>query len=106
MGLAFMAASVHTSPIGSHLQHGNEPTQSMRMTGRLHLGRTACNGRRTAEAGVVCTLHATSDDAIALIGLRVITGAALAWVYPTGMRVAAGWFEARVALGVRIVADG
>src|SRR5207245_11226561 len=39
-----------------------------------------------------------------LIGLRVFTGAALAWVYPTGMKVAAGWFEARrgAALGVLI----
>jgi len=30
-----------------------------------------------------------------LIGLRVITGAALAWVYPPGMKVAAAGFEAR-----------
>src|SRR2546427_3394608 len=34
MGLALMAASVHTSPIGSHLQHGNEPTQSITYDGQ------------------------------------------------------------------------
>lgn len=38
----------------------------------------------------------------ALIALRVATGAALAWVYPTGMKIAAGWFKERrgTALGV------
>jgi len=39
-----------------------------------------------------------------LIVLRVATGAALAWVYPPGMKVAAGWFEERrgMALGILI----
>jgi MFS family permease len=39
-----------------------------------------------------------------LIALRVATGAALAWVYPPGMKVAAGWFDERrgMALGVLI----
>ena len=39
-----------------------------------------------------------------LIGLRAATGAALACVYPPGMKVAAGWFERRrgMALGVLI----
>jgi MFS family permease len=39
-----------------------------------------------------------------LIGLRVATGVALAWVYPPGMKVAAGWFSERrgMALGVLI----
>ena len=39
-----------------------------------------------------------------LIALRVATGAALAWVYPPGMKVAAGWFDERrgAALGVLI----
>jgi MFS family permease len=39
-----------------------------------------------------------------LIALRVATGAALAWVYPPGMKIAAGWFESRrgAALGVLI----
>jgi len=36
--------------------------------------------------------------------LRLVAGAALAWVYPPGMKVAAGWFDARrgAALGVLI----
>ena len=39
-----------------------------------------------------------------LVALRVATGAALAWVYPPGMKIAAGWFEQRrgAALGVLI----
>jgi MFS family permease len=39
-----------------------------------------------------------------LIALRIVTGAALAWVYPPGMKVAAGWFQQRrgAALGVLI----
>ncbi|MCU1382886.1 MAG: hypothetical protein JWL71_1583, partial [Acidobacteria bacterium] len=38
------------------------------------------------------------------IALRVLTGGALAWVYPPGMKIAAGWFEQRrgAALGVLI----
>jgi MFS family permease len=41
---------------------------------------------------------------IALIALRVLTGISLAWVYPPGMKVAAGWFEHRrgAALGILI----
>lgn len=43
-----------------------------------------------------------------LTTLRVLTGIALAWVYPPGMKVAAGWFEQRrgAALGVLIGALG
>ncbi len=45
-----------------------------------------------------------ADGAVALIAWRVATGASLAWVYPPGMKVAAGWFEARrgAALGMLI----
>jgi MFS family permease len=41
---------------------------------------------------------------LTLVGLRVATGAALAWVYPSGMQVAAGWFDERrgMALGILI----
>jgi MFS family permease len=67
------------------------------------------NPRRLFAIG--CVIAAVSnaalvraDGAIALIGLRAVTGAALAWVYPPGMKVAAGWFEARrgAALGVLV----
>jgi MFS family permease len=45
-----------------------------------------------------------APGALTLIGLRVGTGAALAMVYPPGMKVAAGWFAERrgAALGVLI----
>ena len=48
-------------------------------------------------------LVGASDPAV-LVALRVVTGVALAWVYPPGMKVAAGWFQDRrgAALGVLI----
>jgi MFS family permease len=47
---------------------------------------------------------AGAASAVMLIALRAATGAALAWVYPPGMKVAAGWFEKNrgAALGVLI----
>jgi MFS family permease len=46
----------------------------------------------------------TADGTAQLIALRVATGAALAWVYPPGMKIAAGWFKEQrgAALGVLI----
>jgi MFS family permease len=67
------------------------------------------NARRLLAIG--CVLAAASNAALVraggpalLIVLRVCTGAALAWVYPPGMKIAAGWFETRrgAALGVLI----
>jgi MFS family permease len=45
-----------------------------------------------------------ASGAWALIGLRAVTGVALACVYPPGMKIAAGWFEQRrgAALGILI----
>jgi MFS family permease len=67
------------------------------------------NSRRLFAAGCVLAALANAalvraDGALMLIGLRVVTGAALAWVYPPGMKIAAGWFEQRrgAALGVLI----
>ena len=42
--------------------------------------------------------------AVQLIGLRAATGASLAWVYPPGMKIAAGWFDRTrgAALGILI----
>jgi MFS family permease len=56
-----------------------------------------CVAGAFATAGV--TLAHTPVEAIVL---RAATGAALAWVYPTGMKIAAGWFDSRrgTALGV------
>jgi len=73
----------------------------------------AINARRLFAAG--CILGAASNFAItlatsaaALVALRFCTGAALAWVYPPGMKIAAGWFKERrgTALGIVVGAVG
>src|SRR5262249_17830546 len=67
------------------------------------------SARRLFHVG--CLIGAAANAALVLAGgpvtivaLRLITGAALAWVYPPGMKIAAGWFERRrgAALGVLI----
>jgi MFS family permease len=73
----------------------------------------AINARRLFAAG--CVAGAVCNAAIAvvptagaIIALRFCTGAALAWVYPPGMKIAAGWFLERrgTALGVVVGAVG
>ena len=67
------------------------------------------NPRRLFAAG--CVLGAAANAALvqaagptSIVALRMITGAALAWVYPPGMKVAAGWFDRGrgAALGILI----
>ena len=67
------------------------------------------NPRRLFAIGCVIAAAANAalvlaDGSVGLIVLRVATGAALAWVYPPGMKIAAGWFDKRrgAALGVLI----
>jgi MFS family permease len=67
------------------------------------------NARRLCAAGCVAGAVANacvtaSASATTVIALRFITGAALACVYPPGMKMAAGWFKQRrgTALGVLI----
>ena len=73
----------------------------------------AINARRLFAAG--CVIGAACNGAItlvptagAIIALRFCTGAALAWVYPPGMKIAAGWFRERrgTALGIIVGAVG
>ena len=73
----------------------------------------AINARRLFAAG--CIAGALCNSAIvvaptagAIVALRFCTGAALAWVYPPGMKIAAGWFRERrgMALGVVVGAVG
>jgi MFS family permease len=73
----------------------------------------AINARRLFAAG--CVFGAACNGAItlvptagAIIVLRFCTGAALAWVYPPGMKIAAGWFRERrgTALGIIVGAVG
>jgi MFS family permease len=65
------------------------------------------NARRLFAAGCVVGAVANAsitaaDSTAAIIVLRGITGAALACVYPPGMKIAAGWFAERrgTALGI------
>jgi MFS family permease len=67
------------------------------------------NARRLFAAG--CAVGAFANAAIAFTGdpatiivLRFVTGAALACVYPPGMKIAAGWFKERrgTALGILV----
>ena len=65
------------------------------------------NARRLFAAGCLVGAIANvsigfASTAAAIIGLRVLTGIALACVYPPGMKVVAGWFEHRrgTALGI------
>jgi MFS family permease len=44
-----------------------------------------------------------ADEATTAIALRMVTGAALACVYPPGMKIAAGWFADRRALALGVV---
>src|SRR5205823_10207233 len=73
----------------------------------------AVNARRLFAAG--CLAGAACNAAIdaapspaAIVALRFCTGAALAWVYPPGMKIAAGWFLERrgTALGFIVGAVG
>ncbi|MBI3490394.1 MAG: MFS transporter [Acidobacteria bacterium] len=67
------------------------------------------NPRRLFAIGCVLGALANAalvaaDGPVTLVAWRAATGAALAWVYPPGMKVAAGWFEERrgAALGLLI----
>ena len=73
----------------------------------------AINARRLFAIG--CAVGALGNAAILLapgpasiIALRFLTGAALAWVYPPGMKIAAAWFLERrgTALGIVVGAVG
>ena len=73
----------------------------------------AINSRRLFAAG--CVAGALANAAIAfapsggaVIALRFCTGVALAWIYPPGMKIVAGWFRERrgTALGIVVGAVG
>jgi len=73
----------------------------------------AINARRLFAlgclAGALCNASILLvPSAGSIIALRFCTGAALAWVYPPGMKIAAGWFLERrgTALGVVVGAVG
>src|SRR5262249_13844101 len=53
-----------------------------------HLFAAGCAAGALSNAAI-----AWAQDPTAIILLRVMTGAALACVYPPGMKIAAGWFD-------------
>ncbi len=54
--------------------------------------------------GAVATASLTRvGSPLGVIALRLATGAALAWVYPTGMKIAAGWFRERRGTGLGVL---
>jgi MFS family permease len=60
-------------------------------------------------AGAVLNLAViVAPSSAVMIGLRFATGAALSWIYPPGMKIAAGWFRERrgMALGIVVGAVG
>ena len=56
-----------------------------------------------AVAALANALVTRADSAGTAIALRLVTGAALACVYPPGLKIAAGWFAHRRALALGVV---
>lgn len=119
MTLWFSATAATSSIVGEfHLTPGEAAWLTMAVQGGFVAGTLVSaiftlpdlvNPRRLFAAG--CLVGAATNAALvvtgapaALIGLRMTTGAALAWVYPPGMQIAAGWFERHrgAALGILI----
>jgi MFS family permease len=116
----WFSATAATGPIVAefHLTPGQTAWLTMGVQGGFVVGTLVSailnlpdvlNARRLMAAGCVVGAAANAalvraDAATLLIALRVATGIALAWVYPPGMKVAAGWFDRRrgAALGILI----
>jgi MFS family permease len=116
----WFSATAATAPIVAefHLSPAETAWLTMAVQGGFVIGTLVSailnlpdivNPRRLFAIGCVLGAAANAaltraDSATSLIALRMATGAALAWVYPPGMKVAAGWFEQRrgAALGVLI----
>jgi MFS family permease len=119
MTLWFSATAANAPIVAEfHLTPGETAWLTMAVQGGFVIGTLisamlnlpdVLNPRRLFAVGCVIGAGANAalnfaTGAYELIGLRAITGAALACVYPPGMKVAAGWFEDRrgAALGVLI----
>jgi MFS family permease len=119
MTLWFSATAANAAIVAEfHLTTGQTAWLTMAVQGGFVIGTLVSallnlpdviNARRLFAIG--CVIAAASNAALiqaggapALIALRVATGGALAWVYPPGMKIAAGWFRERrgAALGVLV----
>jgi MFS family permease len=116
----WFSATAATAQIVSefHLTSGEAAWLTMAVQGGFVIGTLVSailnlpdliNPRRLFAIGCVAGAAANASlvragGPIPLIALRVLTGISLAWVYPPGMKVAAGWFEKRrgAALGILI----
>jgi MFS family permease len=119
MTLWFSATAVTTGLVSEfHLTYGETAWLTMAVQGGFVMGTLVSAllnlpdllaTRRLFALG--CLLGAIASAAVTrastpleAILLRLATGAALAWVYPTGMKIATGWFHAQrgTALGVLV----
>jgi MFS family permease len=119
MTLWFSATAANAAIVAEfHLTSGETAWLTMAVQGGFVIGTLASallnlpdviNARRLFAVG--CVIAAASNAALAgaggattLVALRLVTGAALAWVYPPGMKIAAGWFQRRrgAALGILV----
>ncbi|MDG5775406.1 MFS transporter [Haloarculaceae archaeon H-GB2-1] len=60
-------------------------------------------GSALLGAGVTAVIAGAVDSALPAIALRFATGMALAGVYPTGMKMMAGWFERGRGLAIGVL---
>jgi MFS family permease len=123
MSLWFSATAAAPSIAAEfHLQPGTMAWLTMAVQGGFVVGTLVTAVSNLADAvnarrlfGMGCLIGAAANAAITIapstaviIALRFCTGASLAWVYPPGMKIAAGWFLERrgTALGIVVGAVG
>ena len=119
MSLWFSATAVTPSLVQAfHLSAGESAWLTMAVQGGFVIGTLVTAVANLADVfpakrlmGAGCIAGAMANTAallavspLTLIATRVLTGAALAWVYPPAMKLVAGWFRRHrgVALGVLV----
>ena len=119
MSLWFSATAVTPSLADAfHLTAGQSSWLTMAVQGGFVLGTLATALANVADVvtarrlmGLGCLAGAAANASallvaspLALIATRVLTGVALAWVYPPAMKIVAGWFRERrgLALGALV----
>jgi len=118
MTLWFSATSAAPALVAEfHLSPGQSAWVTMAVQGGFVAGTLASallnlpdllSARRLFALG--CLLGAVATFGVsraetpgAVVALRAATGAALAWVYPTGMKLAAGWFHRQRGTAIAVI---